>query len=186
MKKILIIISIILLLICSYISFNTSSALAAEESGYKIQVAIPGGPTAGTSVGLADYIQYIYIFGLSLIGITALGVLIYGGLLYMLSDTGGSKEDAKKYIWAAISGLILGLAAFLILNTINPDLTSLTPPKLDDLSELKAPVPPTDQATDDEDTDDEDTDEGTREAGQGCDIPEDCASGICGVQFLCE
>ena len=41
-----------------------------------------------------------------------------------------SKDEAKKWIWGALSGLILALAAYLILNTINPDLVSLTPPAL--------------------------------------------------------
>ncbi len=133
------------LLIIVFFACLPSFTLAEDESpGYKIEVAIPGGPTAGTEVGLAGYIKYIYIFGLTLIGIAALGVLVYGGFMYMLSDTVVSKEDAKKYIWAAISGLLLGLCAFLILNTINPDLTSLTLPELNDLSELKKPVPPTD------------------------------------------
>jgi len=133
------------LLIIIFFTCLPSFTLAEDESpGYEIEVAIPGGPITGTEVSLAEYIKYIYIFGLSLIGIAALGVLVYGGLMYMLSDTVVSKDDAKKYIWAAISGLILGLAAFLILNTINPDLTSLTLPELNDLSELKEPVPPTD------------------------------------------
>jgi len=126
MKKILIIIPIISIIICffSLININFSSA------EYKIEVTIPGGPTAGDPVTLPDYIKSLYTFGLLLIGIAALGVLVYGGFMYMLSDTVVSKEDAKKYIWAAISGLILGLCAYLILNTINPDLTSLTPPNL--------------------------------------------------------
>jgi len=141
MKKIFI--ASILLII---VFFACLPCLALAE--YEIEVAIPGGPIAGEKVSLAEYIKYIYLFGLLLIGIAALGVLVYGGLMYMLSDTVVSKEDAKKYIWAAISGLVLGLAAFLILNTINPDLTSLTPPELNDLSELKEPVEPTD-CTDD-------------------------------------
>ena len=95
---------------------------------YKIEVAIPGGPAAEESVTLTEYIRYIYLFGLSLVGIAALGALVYGGFTYMLSGTVTSKDEAKKYIWGAISGLVLGLAAYLILNTINPDLVSLTKP----------------------------------------------------------
>jgi len=123
MKKIFVV-ATLLIIIFFVCLFSFASA------GYKIEVSIPGGPTAGTDVSLPEYIKYIYIFGLSLIGITALGVLVYGGFMYMLSDTVVSKDEAKKYIWAAISGLILGLCAYLILNTINPDLTSLTPPNL--------------------------------------------------------
>ncbi len=121
MKKIFF---IFLLLIIFYSLFFVRFTLA----DYKIEVAIPGGPAAGTEVTLTDYIRYIYLFGLSLIGITALGALVYGGFTYMLSDTITSKDDAKKYIWGAISGLVLGLAAYLILNTINPDLVSLEKP----------------------------------------------------------
>ena len=117
MKKIFF---IFLLLIIFYSLFFVRFTLA----DYKIEVAIPGGPAAGTEVTLTDYIRYIYLFGLSLIGITALGALVYGGFTYMLSDTITSKDDAKKYIWGAISGLVLALAAYLILNTINPDLVN--------------------------------------------------------------
>ena len=140
MKKIFIIIPIILLLVSFYLFFIVDFSLAAEEPGYEIEVSIPGGPTAGTPVTLVSYIKYIYIFGLSLIGIVALGTLVYGGFLYMMSDTVTSKDDAKKYIWAAISGLLLGLSAYLILNTINPSLTSLTP------AEMPTPKPPVEES----------------------------------------
>lgn len=145
MKKIFIIIPIILLLICLCLPFVVDFSLAA---GYKIEVSIPGGPAAGTEVSLAEYIKYIYLFGLSLIGIAALGVLVYGGFIYMFSDTVVSKDEAKKWIWAAISGLILGLCAYLILNTINTSLISLTPPDLPPLPTLPEPKPPTDCTND--------------------------------------
>jgi len=121
MKKIFFIFS---LLILFYSLFFVHFALA----DYKIEVAIPGGPAAETPVALTDYIRYIYMFGLSLVGVTALGALVYGGFTYMLSDTITSKDDAKQYIKGAISGLILALASYLILNTINPDLVSLKEP----------------------------------------------------------
>ena len=106
---------------------------------YKIEVALPvpggGGPAAGTPVSLTDYIRYVYLFGLGLVGIAALGALVYGGFTYMLSGTITSQDEAKKYIWGAISGLVLALAAYLILNTINPDLVSLKAP---DKSKIEA------------------------------------------------
>ncbi|MBL7154954.1 MAG: hypothetical protein ISS88_00400 [Candidatus Portnoybacteria bacterium] len=122
MKKIF---CIFLLLIIFYSLFFVHFALA----DYKIEVAIPGGPAAETEVTLTEYIRYIYLFGLSLVGIAALGALVVGGFMYMLSGTVTKKEEAMKYIWGAISGLVLGLSAYLILNTINPDLVSLTPPE---------------------------------------------------------
>lgn len=97
---------------------------------YQIQVAIPGGPAAGQAVSLAQYIRSIYIFGLSLVGIAALGSLVIAGFRYMLSDTVDSKDAAKSMIWSSLSGLILGLSAYLILYTINPDLLKNQPPTL--------------------------------------------------------
>lgn len=54
-------------------------------------------------------------------GLLAMGVIIYGGVLYIVSAGIPSKqEDAKEWIKAAIYGLALLLGAYLILNTINP------------------------------------------------------------------
>ena len=110
----------ILLLIASCLLFIVSDVRAT----YEMTVDYPtiGGVTPTDE--LTGYIRYIYLFGLSLVGITALGALVYGGFTYMLSGTVTSKDDAKKYIWGAISGLVLALAAYLILNTINPDLVN--------------------------------------------------------------
>jgi len=87
-----------------------------------------GGETPETS--LEGYVRYIYLFALSIVGIAALGAITYGGITYMLSDMITSKDEAKKWIWGAITGLILALAAYLILYTINPDLVSLRAPTL--------------------------------------------------------
>lgn len=134
MKKIFF---IFLLLIIFYSLFFVHFVLA----GYKIEVDIPGGPAAGTPVTLTEYIRYIYLFGLSLVGVAALGALVYGGFTYMLSGTVTKKEEAMKYIWGAISGLVLGLAAYLILNTINPDLVSLKPPCSPDNCPTRCVIP---------------------------------------------
>ncbi|GAF88336.1 unnamed protein product [marine sediment metagenome] len=111
-------------------------------AAYEIEVSIPGGPAAGTPVTLTEYIHYIYLFGLGLIGIAALGGLVYGGFMYMLSGTVTSKDEAKKWIWGAISGLVLGLASYLLLNTINPDLVSLRGPTLPPIEMPELPAAP--------------------------------------------
>jgi hypothetical protein len=110
----------ILLLIANCLLFTVFDA----QAEYTLEVDYPtiGGVTPTNE--LTGYIRYIYLFGLSLVGIAALGALVYGGFTYMLSGTVTSKDEAKKYIWGAISGLVLALAAYLILNTINPDLVA--------------------------------------------------------------
>jgi hypothetical protein len=115
------------------------------QAGYEIEVSIPGGPSTGADVTLKQYIRYIYLLGLGLIGIAAFGALVYGGFMYMLSGTVTSKEEAKSWIKGAILGLVLGMTAYLILNTINPDLLRLKEPTLPPLSPPAAspsPSPP--------------------------------------------
>ena len=114
----------LILIIASLFLFLIPFSLWA---GYKLEVGIPNqqGAQAGSEVGLADYIRYIYLSALGAVGVAALGALIIGGFIYMFSDLVTTKEEAKKYIWGAIWGLLLGLAAYLILYTINPDLVSL-------------------------------------------------------------
>jgi len=132
-KKILIIIT--LLFIFCYSSFTVFNVYA----DYKIEVSIPGGTQTNTSVDLSGYIKNLYVFGLALVVISALGALVLGGFMYMLpSGTITTQEEAKKYIWGAISGLILALAAYLILYTINPDLVNLNKPDLEEIPAYEA------------------------------------------------
>jgi hypothetical protein len=130
MKKILLITTLFIILWSLFAAFSA-------WAGYKIEVSIPvpGGPTSGEPVTLTQYIRYLYLFGLSAVGIAALGALVIGGFMYMLSDTVTSKDKAKEYIWGALSGLVLGLAAYLILNAINPELIRLKPSTLPPLEE---------------------------------------------------
>ncbi len=54
-------------------------------------------------------------------GVVALGVIIFGGVMYISSAGNVSRQtDAKEWIKAAVYGLILLAAGYLILNTINP------------------------------------------------------------------
>lgn len=108
------------------VAFN-SHAVQGIETDYP---AIQGTSPQGDLIG---FIRYIYLFGLAAIGVLALLYLVIGGFMYMLTDTIFKKERAMQFIWGAIYGLILGLTAYLILNTINPDLVSLKEPELQTL-----------------------------------------------------
>lgn len=114
------------LVICSLIVIPLGFAYGnyVLEMDYPvIQGQAPGG-------GLANYVRYIFVFALGMVALAAFGALVYGGFLYMLSGAVGAQEEAKKWIYGAISGLILGSASYLILRTINPDLVSLRLPQL--------------------------------------------------------
>lgn len=104
-------------------------AVLPVQAEYEIKVTIPHG-TGGDKPDLLSYIHDFYLFGVFLVAIAALISLIIGGFMYMFSDTVTTKDRAKSYIWGALSGLILALAAYLILYTINPNLVELKLPSL--------------------------------------------------------
>lgn len=99
-------------------------------------------PTIGgqqPSTDLVQFIRYLYLFALSAVGVAAFGALVFGGFKYLLAaGSVGSTKEATEWIWGAIYGLILALAAVLILRTINPDLINLKGPSL---PTIQAPAP---------------------------------------------
>lgn len=74
---------------------------------------------------LGALVGRFYQIALGLAGAAALGVLIYGAILWTVSGAVTSKQDAMEWIWGAVWGLVLLLGAYLILYTINPDLVNL-------------------------------------------------------------
>jgi hypothetical protein len=115
---------IISLLIIFLSSVLIEPALAA---GRKLEVQIPG-LTTTTLPALPDYIKAIYEFSLMAVGIICLGALIYGGFRYLTSvGSPTAISDAKDQIFSALLGLIILFSAWLILNTINPELVILNP-----------------------------------------------------------
>lgn len=101
------------------------------KADYTLEVDYPTIAGQTPTTNLIQFIRYIYLFALSIVGIAAFGALVYGGFQYLLSaGSVGSAEEAKKWMWGAIYGLVLALAAVLILRTINPDLINLKGPTL--------------------------------------------------------
>ncbi len=81
--------------------------------------------------GKSGLINTIYNYSLVLVGIVALGAIIYGGILYTMSAGNPSGQtEATGWITGAIWGLILLLGAALLFNTINPEIISLKLPNL--------------------------------------------------------
>jgi len=62
-------------------------------------------------------------FGIA--GVLAVVMIVMGGIEYMTSELVSSKEAGKESIRNALLGLLLALGAWLILNTLNPDLLNI-------------------------------------------------------------
>lgn len=78
---------------------------------------------------IASELDSFYNSAIAIGGVAAVVMIIVGGIFFSVS--GGSadkKSEGKKYITSALWGLVLLLGAFLILNTINPELTTLEAP----------------------------------------------------------
>ena len=103
-----------------------STTTTTTSSAYTNQEKIPGyDPT----YCFPDYMKQIINFGFAVIGILAMFMLAIGAYQYLMSAGNiGSAESAKATIGSALGGLALGLCAWLILNTINPDLVSMKNP----------------------------------------------------------
>ena len=93
---------------------TTSSAFVNQEK-------IPGQKQTDN---LIDYLNGLYTFGIAIAGILAVVMISLGAFSYIVTSGGNSSKmlDAKDMITEAIFGLILALAAYLLLFVLNPDL----------------------------------------------------------------
>lgn len=95
-----------------------------------------------TEPGIAPLVNKFYTIALGFAAAAALGVLIYGAILWTLSGAVTSKQDAMEWIKGALWGLGLLLGAYLILWTINPKLVELEDP-MKYAPEITIPAPET-------------------------------------------
>lgn len=90
------------------------------------------------------YVKYFYYLFLMIAGLLALGVIIYGGFLYLISaGTPVKMIAAKEQITGGILGFVILLSSYLILATINPQLVILRLPGLEKITlpEIEIPEP---------------------------------------------
>ena len=78
--------------------------------------------------GFVGFLFWLFPLMLATATILAVLVLIYAGFKWMAGAISPPQvEDAKNWIWAAITGLAIALFSYLILKTINPDLLTPNP-----------------------------------------------------------
>lgn len=115
---------IALLSIVIIVLFATGSVASAQgPMTYESVVQVPG--LDPNSQGTADYVRALYMLSITVAALLAVVKIIFGGVKWMLSDVVTDKSSAIKDIRGAVFGLLIVLAAVLILNTINPNLTKL-------------------------------------------------------------
>ncbi len=133
-------------------------ALTALQASAQVNISpslptgINGTPVDCSAVGSGDFstcnpgalIKNIYQFSLLIAGVLALGAIVYGGITYTISAGNPSKQhEGTEWIRSALWGLLLLASAYLILNTIDPRLTSVGLPGLTAVGDIKVPTPTT-------------------------------------------
>jgi len=123
-------------------------ASAQTPQSYQLLAPLPYvGPTVPTSGSgaFAGYVNAVYKIAILVSGVLAVVMITLGGIEYMGSESGFSKEQGKKKIENAIIGLLLLVSCFLILNTINPQLLNLNisvcPPSSTNCTSSQPPAP---------------------------------------------
>ena len=111
----------------------------AGDLKFTPQVAIPDytfNPSDKTTGNIANYIRAIYKYAIGIVGILAAVVLMFGGIIWLTA--GGNTTqigNAKAWIGASLTGLVLALLSYTILATVNPALVNFK------VSEIK-PIEP--------------------------------------------
>ena len=123
------------LIISLFFVFSPISVLAQTEKEpivFKPQVTIPGSTfTAGASTTMSgslstigEYIKSIYNYLILLVGLVAVIASMIGGVIWLTAAGNTTRiSTAKSWIGGSLTGLVLALSAYLILKTINPNLT---------------------------------------------------------------
>jgi hypothetical protein len=117
-----------------------SHSVYAQGIDYQLLAPIPldsdlsnVSETANTST----FIEGMFRLIIALAGGLAVIMIMFGGFQYLTTESFSGKGEAKRTIENALAGFLLAISAWLILNTVNPQLTTLNiglaPQKLPDL-----------------------------------------------------
>lgn len=75
--------------------------------------------------GPADMVFLIYRYLMGLVGIVAVGVIMYGGVLRTMSADPSKIRASNEYIKSALKGIVLLFGAQVLFNTINPNIIDI-------------------------------------------------------------
>jgi hypothetical protein len=87
---------------------------------------------------MADYVIAIYKYAVGAIGILAVVVMMLGGIIWITAGGSPSRVgEAKAWITASLTGLLLVMCSYTILYLINPGLVNLKPIEIKTIKTIK-------------------------------------------------
>lgn len=130
--------ALFLLVFSSGLLFSIPQAEAQGGFNYQLLEKIPGAEGVGSD--LPGYVKAVYNTALVIVVLSAVLMLSIGGFMYLTSaGNTAALTTAKGVIFDAVIGLAIALAAWLLLNVINPDLVNVT---INSLSPISLPSKP--------------------------------------------
>jgi len=123
MKKIILNIGIFAVL--AMIILPTVIVLAADDLSYTVLAPLPGTTESDNTTTLQKYLPGLFKLLIGLSAVAAVLMIVIGGFQYISTDAIQKKSEGKERIKNAVLGLVLVISAWLILNTINPNLLKI-------------------------------------------------------------
>ncbi len=119
-------VALLSLVLFNTILIGTAQAQTALDNTTYVPLA-PIKDNTGNPVptDLPGYIRAMFFIAIGITSILAVVVIIYGGLLYMSTDAYSNKLEGKTIIQRTLWGMLLIAISYLLLTTINPDLTRI-------------------------------------------------------------
>lgn len=113
-------------IIAQLIAFLTPTLLFAQNTVNSNLRLLQGDlPGIGEETNLASYISGAFTLTMAIGAVIAFVMITYGGIIYATTDAISGKQNGRKYIRDAVTGLLILFGAFAILNTISPELVNL-------------------------------------------------------------
>lgn len=117
---------IFIFLILATLLFPTMIVLGADDLSYTVLAPLPGiGDSGDKTTTLEKYVPAVFKLAIGLSAVAAVLMIVIGGFQYISSDAIMKKSEGKERIKNAVFGLVLVISAWLILNTINPNLLNI-------------------------------------------------------------
>ena len=86
------------------------------------------GTTQCTLPWLSIYIKGIFNYSMGIMGVLAALAIMIGGIIWLVAGGNASRiSESKSWISAGVTGLIIGLTSYMLLNEVNPNLVALKP-----------------------------------------------------------
>lgn len=130
-------IAVVLVLSGGFVSAQTTSTATPSSTTPSFTISYPDFANPNVTQDPASFVQNLYTYALGISGVLAVIMIVYGGVKYVVSAGNASAlSDALDIIKNAVWGIVLLAGAYLILNTINPEITALKNPVLDPIPDV--------------------------------------------------